>query len=68
MGALDVPLVGLLGDPAYYGRFGFRPSTELAILPSDPTWGDYFQVRALSVHSVGLAGTFAYARAFDDLE
>lgn len=66
--ALDVPLVGLLGDPAYYGRFGFRPSADLAILPPDPAWGDYFQVRALSAHSVELAGTFAYSRAFDDLE
>lgn len=66
--ALDVPLVGLLGDPAYYGRFGFRPSADLAILPPDPAWGDYFQVRALSAHSVGLAGAFAYSRAFDDVK
>ncbi len=65
--ALDVPLVGLLGDPAYYDRFGFCPSADLAIVPPNPAWGDDFQVRALSAHSVGLAGTFAYSRAFDDL-
>lgn len=26
--ALDEPLVALLGDPAYYHRFGFGPSTD----------------------------------------
>jgi putative acetyltransferase len=27
--ALDEPLVALLGDPGYYGRFGFRPDPAL---------------------------------------
>lgn len=66
--ALSVPLVGLLGDPSYYGRFGFRPSTDLAVLPPDPGWGRHFQVRVLSAHNEGLRGTFRYAQAFQDLE
>lgn len=65
---LDVPLVGLLGDPAYYGRFGFRPSTDVAVLPPDAAWGRHFQVRALSAHDEGLRGTFRYAHAFDGLD
>ena len=66
--ALEVPLVALLGDPGYYGRFGFRPSTDLGVLPPDPAWGRYFQVRALSAHDGGVRGTFRYAQPFADLE
>ena len=72
LGAADVlgaPLVGLLGDPAYYGRFGFRPSTELAVQPPEPSWGPHFQVRALTAYALygGLSGTFRYAPPFDDV-
>jgi putative acetyltransferase len=63
--ALDLPLVGLLGAPAYYARFGFRPATSLGIEPPDPRWGDEFQVRALAAFHPGIAGRFAYAPAFD---
>jgi putative acetyltransferase len=66
--ALEVPLVALLGDPAYYGRFGFRSSTDLGVLPPDPAWGRHFQARALSAHDDGLRGTFRYAQPFADLE
>ena len=65
--ALDVPLVGLLGDPDYYGRFGFRPSTDVGVLPPDPAWGRSFQVRALSAYAEGLRGRFRYASPFRDL-
>lgn len=65
--ALDVPLVGLLGDPAYYGRFGFRPSTELGVLSPDPEWGPHFQALPLSGHTEDVRGTFRYAQPFQDL-
>ena len=65
--ALDVPLVGLLGDPDYYGRFGFRASVELDVDPPDPAWGAFFQVRALFAHDPALRGPFAYAQAFRDV-
>jgi putative acetyltransferase len=64
--ALDEPLVALVGDPAYYGRFGFRPSGEYAIAPSDPAWAGYFQVRTLTAYA-GAAGTFRFAAPFDRL-
>lgn len=59
-------LVGLLGDPAYYGRFGFVPASSLGVEAPEPAWGDFFQARALGPgpHPVG---TFRYAAPFDRL-
>jgi putative acetyltransferase len=62
--ALDEPLVVLLGDPKYYGRFGFRPASELDITPPLPEWRGAFQVRVLRRR---LAGEFAYAEPFLEL-
>ena len=45
--ARDETLVGVLGEPAYYGRFGFVAATEAGVTPPDPAWGPYFQVRSL---------------------
>lgn len=63
--ALGEPLVALLGSPAYYGRYGFRPSTQYGIIPPDPGYGEYFQVRTLTAYEPTLRGTFAYAAPFD---
>lgn len=59
-------LVALLGEPAYYRRFGFGPARELGVESPDPAWGDYFQARALGErhHPVG---RFAYAEPFSRL-
>ncbi|MCX4235716.1 GNAT family N-acetyltransferase [Streptomyces ortus] len=68
--ALGEPLVALLGSPAYYGRFGFRPAADLGILPPDPAWGEYFQVRTLTAYTSyepAPRGTFRYAEPFDNL-
>nr|WP_147916118.1 N-acetyltransferase [Ruania zhangjianzhongii] len=62
--ALDEPLVGLLGDPAYYRRFGFVPAQTTGITAPDPSWGDYFQVRTLTRYD-GQSGRFHYAAPFD---
>jgi putative acetyltransferase len=58
-------LVALLGDPAYYRRFGFVVSTELGVDPPDPTWGVHFQARALADPTP--RGTFRYAEPFSRL-
>ncbi|HEY2793293.1 MAG TPA: N-acetyltransferase [Micromonosporaceae bacterium] len=60
--ALGEPLVALLGSPDYYGRFGFRPSTDYGIVAP---WGVNFQVRTLSGYGGGIAGEFRYARPFE---
>ena len=65
--ALDERLVCLLGDPGFYARFGFIPSTERGVAAPDPSWGDYFQARALSLSSPSPAGAFRYAAAFAEL-
>jgi len=62
--AADVPLVALLGAPAYYGRFGFRPATELGVVSPEPDWGDAFQARPLTAYTPSVAGRFRYAPAF----
>jgi putative acetyltransferase len=41
-------LVALVGDPAYYERFGFVAATELGVVAPDAGYGDYFQARALA--------------------
>ncbi|MER5867600.1 N-acetyltransferase [Kitasatospora sp. NPDC002040] len=63
--ALGEPLVALLGSPEYYGRYGFRPSTEYGIAAPDPTWGRFFQVRPLAAYRPSLRGDFVYPQAFD---
>ena len=65
--AMDEPLVALLGEPAYYGRFGFAAASELGIAAPDPAWGRHFQARALSACPAGLTGTFRYAAPFAEL-
>ena len=62
--ALGEPLVALLGDEAYYRRFGFRPSTDYGIVPPQPEWGQHFQVRVLAVYRPAVRGTFTYAEPF----
>lgn len=65
--ALDEPLVILLGDPAYYSRFGFALASTYGITPPDPDWAPYFQARALSAYTPALTGLFTYAAPFSDL-
>ena len=55
-------LVALLGAPAYYGRFGFRPAGDLGVAAPEPRWGRHFQARWLAGPRAG--GTFRYADPF----
>lgn len=61
------PVIVLLGDPDYYGFFGFLPASSLGIGSPGP-WGEaYFQAKPLRSWRDELAGPFAYAPAFSDL-
>ncbi|RKN11412.1 GNAT family N-acetyltransferase [Streptomyces radicis] len=65
LGAADAraePLVAALGDPDWYGRFGFTTATEYAITPPDPAWTAAFQVRPLSAYTPSCAGPFTCPR------
>lgn len=63
--ACEERVVALLGAPAYYRRFDFRPAAELGIEAPDPAWGPHFQARHLTGPAVG--GRFRYASPFDAL-
>jgi putative acetyltransferase len=63
--ALGEPLAALLGDPAYYRRFGFELSTVYQITPPMPEWQPHFQVRVLTGYQPRLRGMFTYSEPFD---
>ncbi len=57
--AAGLPLIVLLGDPGYYGRFGFEPSGPLGIsyrIDGDP----HFMVRRLAGYDPSYRGRFVY--------
>jgi putative acetyltransferase len=62
--ALGHTMVGVLGSPDWFGRFGFQPSHELGIEAPEAWWGDNFQVRRLTTASDQMTGRFAYAAPF----
>jgi putative acetyltransferase len=63
--ARDEGLVVLLGDPAFYGRFGFVLAAELGVAPPVPHWESHFQARTLTFFDAAVHhGTFRYAPAF----
>jgi predicted N-acetyltransferase YhbS len=70
IGAADAsgePLIALLGDPAYYSRFGFVTSTDIGVEAPDPAWAVHFQVLRLSNWNDTITGTFRYASPFDEI-
>lgn len=58
-------LIGLVGDPRYYGRFGFVAGSSLGIGPPEPAWGGYFQV--LVLRGSPTPGVFHYPEPFMNL-
>jgi putative acetyltransferase len=65
--ALDEPLVALLGDPAFYRRFGFTVAEQYGIAAPAPQWAQYFQVRTLTKYRSVIRGAFAYPEPFQRL-
>ncbi|MGG5259529.1 GNAT family N-acetyltransferase [Phycicoccus avicenniae] len=62
------PSLVLLGDPGYYGAFGFVPAVRHGI-GSPGTWPEeHFQVLTLRAWRPELAGPFRYAPAFERAE
>jgi putative acetyltransferase len=55
------PLLVLLGDPAYYGRFGFEPAGTLGVSYAPVGAGNpHFQARRLPGYTAVLRGEFSY--------
>jgi putative acetyltransferase len=64
--ALGAPLVRVLGDPAYYRRFGFEPAHRHGVRPpADGFPPGAFQVRLLSRYRGELRGRVVYPPAFE---
>ncbi|WP_435202616.1 GNAT family N-acetyltransferase [Janibacter sp. GS2] len=61
------PVLVLLGDPEYYGFFGFVPAASLGIVSPGPWEEQHFQALALRSWRADRAGDFRYAPAFDRL-
>jgi putative acetyltransferase len=62
-----VPLVVVLGEPAYYGRFGFIPAVALSLRDTFGG-GDAFQAIVLAAEPPPRTGVVHYARAFSMFE
>lgn len=58
-------LIGLVGDPRYYSRFGFVAGSSVGVHPVEPAWGQYFQVLVLGGTSP--LGVFEYPEPFMNL-
>jgi putative acetyltransferase len=58
------PMVMIEGDPAYYGRFGFRRSQELGIEAPLRVEAKYFMVCTLRTYDPALRGRAVYSEAF----
>ena len=54
----------ILGSPAYYGRFGYRPAVEYGIHPPFPVGPGYFMARPRLPGAEKLDGTVRYAPEF----
>lgn len=54
--------VTLVGDPAYYGRFGFRPASDFGVENTQGIPGQYVQMLELVPGALaGTGGTLTYA-------
>ena len=54
--------VTLVGDPAYYGRFGFRPTTDFGVDNTDGIPSQYVQMLELVPGALaGVGGTITFA-------
>lgn len=61
------PALVLLGDPDYYGAFGFETAADHGVGSPGPWEARFFQVKRLRAWRPALAGPFRYAPAFDRL-
>lgn len=66
MGQMGFDIAVVLGDPGYYGRFGF--TAQLARSLKTPYDGPYLQALALSDKGKEVQGPISYARAFAELK
>ncbi|MGY2436498.1 GNAT family N-acetyltransferase, partial [Escherichia coli] len=65
---MDWKAVVVLGDPTYYGRFGFRPASEFGLQCIYEVPADCFLAMELQEGGLaGMAGEVLYHPLFDEL-
>ena len=68
-GSAGFPVVFVEGDPAFYGRLGFRAGKPLGFRkPSIRVPDDAFQAILLPAHEEWMTGTLVYAEPFWDID
>ena len=60
----SVPLVVVRGDLAYYGRFGFQPSTEVGVRAPFPVDEDHYLAKRLPLYTTDFRGVVRYPATF----
>lgn len=61
----DVTAISILGDPAYYGQFGYVPASQWHISAPFPVDDQFFMMKQLTPHALDdVAGTLCYDAAF----
>ena len=59
------PLVLVLGDPAYYSRFGFKPASQFAVEKPEPAIPDEnFMLVPLKAYDPSIRGRVAFPDAY----
>jgi putative acetyltransferase len=62
--AAAVPLVVVLGEPDYYGRFGFKPAADYGIAGPAGMSPEHLQVLPLRAYDPSLRGVLIYPSVF----
>jgi len=65
-GSKEFDMIFVLGEPGYYGRFGF--DAEAAAPFASPYAGPYLQARAMNAFSAPRSGRAEHPAAFEGLE
>jgi putative acetyltransferase len=65
-GSKEFDMIFVLGEPGYYGRFGF--DAEAAAPFASPYAGPYLQARAMNALAAPRSGRAEHAAAFEGLE
>ena len=64
----DVDILTVLGNPSYYGRFGFMPASQHGVRVDGADFGDAFMVMELTKGALSEAsGSLRWHPAFDQL-
>ncbi|MGY4105016.1 GNAT family N-acetyltransferase [Ignavigranum ruoffiae] len=61
---LSFPYSIVLGNPAYYQRFGYRPADQFGINSPFEVAKEYFMALKLDSAAMTLSGTMRYDQAF----